>query len=181
MSATRRTERPAYPAAPAEAATTGRQASVQHSFVLADCAIETVFELFCDPQRLDDLTPSWFGLRVREGGASPLRVGSSISYRMRWRGLPMTWQSLITQLETPGWLVYEQSQGPFREFRHEHLFLQRGGDTVVTDRIIYSVLGGQWVAQTLVKADLERILRYRERAAIELLARAQATSASAPL
>jgi ligand-binding SRPBCC domain-containing protein len=148
---------------------------VQHQFELSGLPVETVFELFCDPRRLNDLTPSWFNLFVSNLEDAPLGVGSRIDYRMQWRGLTMGWQSLISELERPHWLVYEQSRGPFREFRHEHSFVMHEGSVKVTDRILYRVFGGRWLGRMLVEPDLERILRFREQAARELLERDQAT------
>jgi len=84
----------------------------------------------------------------------------------------MPWRSVITELQPPHWLVYEQTQGPFRSFRHEHLFEACEQGVVVTDRILYSVFGGSWIDRILVGPDLRRILRYRETAARGVLATA---------
>ncbi|MGB5392263.1 MAG: SRPBCC family protein [Thermoanaerobaculia bacterium] len=146
----------------------GRQ--VEHSFEIPDQATETVFELFCDPGRLNALTPPWFSLIVRGSYSPPVRLDSRIEYRLRWRGLPMLWRSIITELQPPHWLVYEQAQGPFRSFRHEHSFEPSEQGVVVTDRILYSIFGGSWIDRTLVGPDLHRILRYRETAARGVLA-----------
>ncbi len=148
----------------------GRQ--VEHSFEIPEQATETVFELFCDPGRLNALTPLWFSLIVRGSYSPPVRLDSRIEYRLRWRGLPMLWSSIITELQPPHWLVYEQAQGPFRSFRHEHSFEPSEQGVVVTDRILYSVFGGSWIDRILVGPDLNRILRYRETAARGVLATA---------
>jgi len=146
-----------------------RGLEIEHSFEIPDQATEAVFELFCDPRRLNSLTPPWFSLIVRGSYSPPVRLDSRIEYRLRWRGLPLAWCSVITELQPPNWLVYEQAQGPFRRFRHEHSFDPSGQGVVITDRILYSVFGGSWIDRTLVGPDLRRILRYRERAAMEIL------------
>jgi len=145
-----------------------RSQEIEHTFEIPDQATEVVFELFCDPRRLNALTPPWFSLIVRGSYSPPVRLDSRIEYRLRWRGLPLAWRSVITELQPPHWLVYEQAQGPFRSFRHEHSFEAREHGVVVTDRIRYSVFGGSWIDRTLVGPDLRRILRYRERAATEI-------------
>lgn len=142
---------------------------VQHSFELPGTSIETVFALFSDPRELDGLTPRWFSLTVNGPLEPNLRPGSRIDYRFRWRGVPLRWRSLITEYEPPNWLVYEQDRGPFRHFRHEHFFEPTGEGVSVTDRILYSAVGGQWVERRLVEPDLRRILRYREGASKKLL------------
>ena len=147
-----------------------RGQEIKHSFEIPDQGTESVFELFCDPQRLNALTPPWFSLIVRGSYSPPLRIGSRIGYRLRWRGLPLVWRSVMTDLQPPHWLVYEQDRGPFRSFRHEHSFEPSGRGVIVTDRILYKVLGGSWVDRTLVGPDLNRVLRYREQAAQKVLA-----------
>jgi ligand-binding SRPBCC domain-containing protein len=63
-------------------------------------------------------------------------------------GLPFTMTSRITELERPVRFVDEQVRGPFRRFRHEHLFEAAGGDTVMIDRITFAapfwLLGAWW-------------------------------------
>jgi ligand-binding SRPBCC domain-containing protein len=152
-----------------EVVTKPRGQETKHSFEIPDHATEAVFELFCDPRRLNALTPPWFRLIVRGSYSPPLRIGSRIGYRLQWRGLPLAWRSVITELQPPHWLVYEQDRGPFRSFRHEHSFEPSERGVIVTDRILCKVLGGSWVDRTLVGPDLRRILRYRERAATEIL------------
>jgi len=142
---------------------------VQHAFGLPGLSLDEVFELFSDPGRLNDVTPSWFGLYVRTPYSWPLRVGARLDYRMKWRGLRMSWRSVITEVEPPHWLVYEQCRGPFREFRHEHSFVSKEDIVFVTDRIAFRVFGGRWAARVLAAPDLRRILRYRESAAKRIL------------
>ena len=143
---------------------------VLHSFELSGVSIETVFNLLCDPRRLNEMTPPWFQLTVSGALAEPLRPGSTIDYRFRWRRVPLPWRSVITEHEPPNWLVYEQLRGPFRHFRHEHLFEPTDQGVVITDRILYRARGGSWIERHLVTTDLERILRYRETAARRVLA-----------
>lgn len=140
-----------------------------HRFEIRGQLIEPVFALFSDPRKLNEVTPWWFSLIVPGPYSPQLRPGSRIDYRLRWRGLPMAWRSVITELQPPHWLVYEQDLGPFQSFRHEHSFEPFERGIVVTDRILYKVLGGSWVDRFLVGPDLSRVLRYRERAATEIL------------
>jgi len=135
-----------------------------HTFELAaDRA--TVFRLFSDPRQLDSLTPSWF--RLQPIGALPdlLEPGVEISYRLRWRGLPLRWTSLVTDYEENAFLAYEQKRGPYRHFRHEHFFSESDGATRVCDRVVFRTLGGRAADRWVVLPDLKRIFVSRERAA----------------
>jgi ligand-binding SRPBCC domain-containing protein len=156
--------------APSKIIPSSPRQELTHRFEIRGQLIEPVFALFSDPRRLNELTPWWFSLIVRGLYSPQLRPGSRIDYRLRWRGLPMAWRSVITELQPPHWLVYEQDLGPFQSFRHEHSFEPSERGIVVTDRILYKVLGGSWVDRVLVGPDLSRVLRYREKAAQKVLA-----------
>ncbi|MDH3255041.1 MAG: SRPBCC family protein [Acidobacteriota bacterium] len=142
--------------------------SYTHSFRLpADR--RAVFDLFADPRLLDQLTPGWF--RLQPTGAVPERLGAgiAISYRLRWRGLPFRWTSLLTEWQAPEFIAYEQRRGPFRFFRHEHVFETVDGGTEVCDRVIFLAPGGALADRFIAGPDLRRIFAYRERQALALL------------
>ena len=131
--------------------------------------VEETFRLFSDPRLLDKLTPSWFGLEPTSGFSLPLAPGAEISYRLRWRGLPLRWTSRIVDWEPPHLLTYEQVRGPHRSFRHEHRFQAEAVGTRVIDKVIYRAPGGRPIERFLIRPDLERIFRHRERAARRIL------------
>lgn len=126
---------------------------------------EALFELFSDPRLLDTLTPPWFRLRPLGELPRRLRAGSEISYRLRWRGVPLRWTSRITDWRPPGFFAYEQLRGPFRYFRHEHSFEASGGGTEVVDRVVFRAPGGSLADRLIAGPDLRRIFAFRERQA----------------
>jgi Uncharacterized conserved protein len=73
--------------------------------------------------------------------------------------VPIRWRSKITIWEPPARFVDEQVRGPYRLWRHEHLFLEREGGTVVQDHVRYSVPFDFLVHELLVRRDIEKIFR----------------------
>ena len=127
---------------------------------------EEAFDLFGDVEQLDSLTPSWFRLvpvRSRDR-LSRLAAGAKIDYKLRWRGLPLRWQSVIVTWRRPDEIVYRQGRGPFGAFRHEHYFQPEGSGTRVTDKIFFRSPGGDFGRRLLIEPDLRRILDYRRAA-----------------
>jgi ligand-binding SRPBCC domain-containing protein len=57
--------------------------------------------------------------------------------------------SKVTELERPVRFVDEQVRGPFRRFRHEHVFEARRSGTLMTDRISFQapVVGVGWAVE----------------------------------
>jgi ligand-binding SRPBCC domain-containing protein len=71
-----------------------------HSFSLR-APVEATFELFSDPTLLNNLTPSWFNLEPQAHELQTLAPGVEITYRLRWRGIPLRWRSRIVDWEPP--------------------------------------------------------------------------------
>ena len=141
-----------------------RSSTYTHTFNLP-AEVEATFELFSDPHRLNELTPGWFDLAPISRTQQTLAPGVEITYRLRWRGLPVRWTSRITDWEPPYRLTYEQVRGPYPWFRHEHSFEAERGGTRVVDKVIYRAPGVRPIDRFLVRPDLQRIFRHRERAA----------------
>ena len=127
----------------------------------------TAFDFFSRVDNLNRVTPAWFRL---DPVAPPpdLRVGAVIDYRFHWRLLRMRWRTRITVWRPPELFTYEQERGPYRFFRHEHRFEQRGRDTLMTDVVHYSTLGGTPADRWIVGPELARIFAYRAGVAREL-------------
>ncbi len=122
-----------------------------------------------DVRALNRTTPRWFQLVPQLDGPAKLALGVTILYKMRWRGISMSWQSLIREWQPPTAVGYRQVRGPFRYFRHEYRLREGSGGTHLRESVRYSVPGGAIIARLLVQPDLERIFAYRARflAAIE--------------
>jgi ligand-binding SRPBCC domain-containing protein len=126
--------------------------------------VDEVFAFFAEARNLEALTPPWLRFQVVTPGVIEMRVGTTIDYRLRVRGFPVTWRSEITVWEPGSRFVDVQRSGPYRFWVHEHTFLDRGSGTLATDTVDYAAPGG-WVAnRLLVASDLRRIFEYRQRA-----------------
>lgn len=103
--------------------------------------------------------------------AGPIGLGETVTWRARHFGVRFTMTSRITALQRPGRFVDEQIRGPFRSFRHEHLFEEDGdGGTVMTDTISLAspVLGA--LAERLVLVPyLHRLIVQRNRHLVDAL------------
>lgn len=134
--------------------------------------IREVFDFFSDVDNLDPLTPPWLHFRILTPRPMTVRQGSLIEYRIRWRLVPLFWRTEITAWEPPYRFVDEQRRGPYRQWIHEHTFVERDGGTLVRDRVDYAVPG--WLFEPLlhrfiVGPDVTRIFDYRQRKLTELL------------
>ena len=120
-----------------------------------------VFPFFADASNLERLTPPSLRFQILTPSPIEMVVGTLIDYRIRLRGIPMRWQSEITEWEPPHRFVDEQRRGPYRQWIHEHTFTPQDGGTLAVDIVQYAVLGGVTIQRLFVAPELRRIFDYR--------------------
>lgn len=130
-----------------------------------------VFEFFSRAENLERITPPWLRFRLLSRGRVEMHPGALIDYRLRLHGIPIRWTSLIEDWEHDQRFVDQQVRGPYKFWRHEHVFSEVDGGTRVQDRVNYALpLGrlGELAGLPLVRRDVTRIFDYR-RGAVERL------------
>ena len=122
-----------------------------------------VFPFFAEARNLEAITPPWLGFEVLTPAPIVMARGTLIDYRLRWRGIPLRWRTEITDWQPPHRFVDRQLRGPYRMWRHEHLFVEHDGGTRMSDRVEYAVPGGALANRLIVARDVARIFSYRQR------------------
>ena len=130
--------------------------------------LNEVFPFFADARNLEELTPDWLSFTVLTPEPIPMAVGTTIDYRLAWRGIPLRWRSEIAAWQPPHRFIDRQLRGPYRLWHHEHRFEERDGGTNVIDEVEYAVWGGALAVNLGVRRDIERIFDHRRRRLIEL-------------
>jgi ligand-binding SRPBCC domain-containing protein len=139
-------------------------------------APEDVFPFFADARNLEAITPPILGFEVVTPGDIPMRVGTLIQYRLRLRGIPVSWLTSIQDWDPPHRFVDVQVRGPYALWHHTHEFERwAGGDgfTLMRDTVRYAIgFGprGELARRAFVTRDVERIFAFRREAVAERLA-----------
>jgi ligand-binding SRPBCC domain-containing protein len=123
-----------------------------------------VFEFFCRAENLARITPPEVGFTLLTPTPIEMRAGARIDYRLRMKGVPMSWRTHITDWSPPHSFVDEQERGPYRLWRHTHSFTAIPGGTRMDDRVEYALpLGalGDLADVVFVRRQLKRIFDYR--------------------
>lgn len=132
---------------------------------------DRVFAFFERAENLEAITPAFLRFRVVTPPPIEMKRGTLIDYRLRLRGVPIRWRTLISEYDPPRGFVDEQVRGPYRTWVHEHRFDPApDGGTIMVDRVRYELprvpLRGL-VDRWLVAPDLARIFEFRRRAIAE--------------
>jgi uncharacterized protein len=129
-------------------------------------AAERLWDWHTRPGAFERLAPAWQLLETARE-SPPLSDGAELSFRLRAGLLRIPWTARIGPLEPPYRFVDTQVGGPFRHWRHEHLFeALKPGRSRLTDRVEYALPGGLGRVAPLRKrarGELERLFRFRHR------------------
>ncbi len=125
-----------------------------------------VFAFFADARNLEAITPPL--LRFRLITPTPIAIGRGtlIRYRLRVRGVPVSWLTEITRWDPPHGFVDEQRKGPFALWHHTHSFQADGDETIMRDVVRYAIGYGPLGALAdalLVRRDVAAIFDHRAR------------------
>ncbi|HSC58888.1 MAG TPA: SRPBCC family protein [Gemmatimonadales bacterium] len=130
-----------------------------------------VFAFFKDPYNLEMLTPPWLGFRVLDASDARVRLGTRIRYALRLHGVPLRWESRISEYAENAMFVDEQLSGPYASWHHRHRFRPVPGGVEMADTVAYRLpLGplGRAAHAAFVRRQLAEIFDFRARRVAEL-------------
>ena len=141
---------------------------------------DEVFPFFADAGNLEAITPPSLRFAIVTPRPIEMRAGALIEYRLRLRGLPVSWLTRIEEWEPGVRFVDMQLRGPYALWHHTHTFEPVAGDaTLMRDTVRYALPGGPLGAiphALFVRRELDAIFDFRARRVPELLAAQGRTS-----
>ena len=129
-----------------------------------------VFAFFKNPRNLETITPPWLGFRITSTSDETVREGTRIRYRLSLHGIPMSWESRITEYADGSHFADVQVSGPYSRWYHRHHFRPVAGGVEMTDDVEYRLPFGplgrlaHWL---VVRHQLRAIFNYRTRIVTE--------------
>ena len=97
-----------------------------------------------------------------------MHAGALIDYRLRVHGIPVRWRTKIGTWEPPQRFVDKQIRGPYRQWIHEHWFVEKDGGTLCNDEVRYAVWGGAVLNRLFVRRDVRAIFEFRRKKLLEM-------------
>ena len=124
---------------------------------------DEAFAFFSKVGNLGLITPATMKFRII-GRIPPMAEGAVIDYRVRVGPLPLRWRTRIVAWNPGHSFADVQDRGPYGVWRHEHVFTERGRQTVMEDRVYYTPRAGLVAGLTnrlFVAPKLKQIFQYR--------------------
>ena len=134
-----------------------------HTRTVVNAPIDQAFAFFSKVGNLGLITPAAMNFRI-EGRIPQMAEGAVITYRVRVGPLPIRWRTRIVSWEPGRSFADVQDSGPYRVWRHEHVFVAQGSRTVMEDRVYYTPRPGVLARLTnrlFVAPRLRDIFQYR--------------------
>ena len=122
--------------------------------------LEQVWDYFCDPRNLDELTPDNMKFTIVTHPIERMFAGQIIEYRVEFiRGLRSLWLTEIRHVREQQLFVDEQRIGPYRFWFHQHKFEAVPGGTRMLDHVTYDIGFGPlgdvinkiWIGRRLIE------------------------------
>jgi len=133
-----------------------------HTFISAD--IKTCFDL---ARNIDFHQKSLqhSNEKAISGKTSGLiELGESVTWEAKHFGFTQKLTSKITEFKSPNYFVDEMVTGAFKSFKHEHIFQQKGNQTLMIDKFYFqSPFGivGKLVNRFFLKKYMTNLLKTR--------------------
>ncbi|MCO5113002.1 MAG: TIGR01777 family oxidoreductase [Bdellovibrionaceae bacterium] len=134
-------------------------------------ARKELFQFFSRVENLEAITPAWLNFHVLRSSTSNIEKGTLIEYQLKIRGIPIRWQTLISDWSEGSHFVDEQLKGPYKKWHHVHSFGDVPKGTLLIDEITYRVPGGilgGLLLSSWIRKDVEKIFSFRRRKITEL-------------
>jgi ligand-binding SRPBCC domain-containing protein len=134
--------------------------------------VRQVFDFFADAGNLERITPPELGFHIITPQPIDIKRGTLIDYKLKLRGLPITWKTEIHEWNPPHAFVDRALKSPYKQWIHRHTFTEIERDvTFIEDEVKYRLplepLGdlGHW----FVRRELNYIFDFRQKTVKEIL------------
>jgi ligand-binding SRPBCC domain-containing protein len=143
-----------------------------HREQIIPAAREKVWEYFCEPHNLNEITPPDMNFEIHAGGDRKMYLGQLIEYRVEFiKGIRTLWLTEIAHIRDCEYFVDEQQIGPYRFWYHEHTFGEIPQGTRMIDHVTYVMpfgFLGDLLNLLWIEKRLRKIFDFRKLKIVEL-------------
>lgn len=143
-----------------------------HESIEINCPLYEVFNFHKNPHNLQQISPGKVKVKVVHADL-PMCDGAKIKVQFYFGPIPLPWVSVVEGFEDGRAFTEVQTRGPFRLWRHQHLFEATETGTRLTEVIDYEVplgaLGLKAARMFMGGMTLDQIFQRRQQNTKQLL------------
>ena len=137
-----------------------------------DLPREKVFDFFADAGNLEKITPPELQFQIITAQPIGIKKGALIDYRLKLRGFPLTWKTIISVWNPPFEFVDEALKSPYKQWIHRHTFTEiEKNKTLIEDEVRYRLPFEPFgdAAHFIVRRELNYIFDFRQKEVNKIL------------
>jgi ligand-binding SRPBCC domain-containing protein len=126
--------------------------------------LNEVFDFFSDVKNLEELTPPLLNFKVKGKSTENIQEGTKIYYKLKIRGIPASWTSLITNWQPMSQFADVQLKDLTLSGTIVILFRNLAGGVLLEDKIVYRLPFSRYGGNLLnwfIRKDIKTIFSYR--------------------
>jgi ligand-binding SRPBCC domain-containing protein len=128
--------------------------------------IKDAWNFFSNPYNLKEITPQWLNFKVLNEVPQSMEKGLVIKYKVTpLLGIPLKWITEISEVNKPFSFTDEQKKGPYKLWRHKHIFKEAEGGTEMSDIVEYAIpveITAALINKYIVSKKVKEIFVYRK-------------------
>lgn len=131
-----------------------------------------VFDFFADAGNLERITPPELQFHIITPKTTDVKKGTLFDYRLKLRGLPLKWKTIISVWNPPFEFVDEALKSPYKQWIHRHTFTEvKNNKTLIEDEVRYRLPFEPFgdMAHFFVLRELNYIFDFRQKAVVGTL------------
>jgi ligand-binding SRPBCC domain-containing protein len=133
---------------------------------------EQVFDFFADAGNLERITPPELNFQIISPQPIDIKKGALIDYKLKLRGFPLTWKTIISTWNPPHEFVDEALKSPYKQWIHRHTFTEIDKlTTLIEDEVRYRLPLEPFgdAAHWFVRRELAYIFDFRQKTVAQIL------------
>lgn len=135
-----------------------------------NCSLEKLFDFHMNINNIKKITPPNIKVELLDYDIKKYEC-KIINIRTTKYFIPTHWKVRIDKMERPNILIDVAVQSPFKSWRHQHIFTQKGSVSELKDIVEYEIGYGFLgkIIAPILKYDISSMFDYRHKKTKELL------------
>lgn len=129
-------------------------------------SLDEIFSFFSDAKNLERITPPHLNFNILSQSTKNIAKGTLFTYKLKLRKIPLRWKTNILEWNPKTSFIDTQIKGPYRVWRHHHLFIPTKKGVWMQDTVHFALPKIPLISFFLmpfVKKEVREIFEYRKK------------------